>query len=54
MKEERFMGKQRTVIKPLLGFQWHEGRRDHFLISRVRIVPTIDENLQTETMFRVG
>jgi hypothetical protein len=42
-KEERFAGKQRMVIEPLLCPLRHEGRRDHFLDSWVRIVPTIDE-----------
>jgi hypothetical protein len=52
-KEEKFVRKQRTVIEPLLGSQRHEGRHDHFLIPRVEIVPTISENLQTETSFSV-
>jgi hypothetical protein len=46
--------KQRTVIEPLLWSQWHESRLDHFLNSRVRNMPTISENLQTETNFRAG
>jgi hypothetical protein len=39
--------KHRTVIEPLLWSQWHEGRRDHFLNSKVGI-------MQTKTNFRVG
>jgi hypothetical protein len=53
-KEERFVGKQRTVNEPLLWSQRHEGRHDHILHSKVGIVPTINEILQTETSFRVG
>jgi hypothetical protein len=32
----------------------NEGWCNHFLSSSVGIVPTISENLQTETSFRVG
>jgi hypothetical protein len=53
MKEERIVRKQRMVTEPLLGSQLHEGRHDHFLISSVRTVPTIGENLQAETSFGV-
>jgi hypothetical protein len=41
------------VIEPLPWFQRHEGRRDHFLNSQVRIVPNNNENLPTETSFSV-
>jgi hypothetical protein len=54
MKEERFIGKQRMVIEPVPWFQRHEGRRDHFLNSQVRIVPNNNENMPTETSFSVG
>jgi hypothetical protein len=36
------------IIEPFPWFQWHEGRRDHFLNSQVGIKPTIGEILQTE------
>jgi hypothetical protein len=45
---------QRAVIEPLIWSQRHESRCDHFLIFRVGIVPTIDENLKMETNFSVG
>jgi hypothetical protein len=53
-KEERFIRKQKTVMGPLLWSQRHKGRHDHFFNSRVGIVPTISEILQTETSFNVG
>jgi hypothetical protein len=42
------------VIEPLPWFLRHEGRRDHSLNSRVRIVPTNDENLRMEISSCVG
>jgi hypothetical protein len=42
------------VISTTSWFQWDEGRRDHFLNSQVGIVPSVSENLQSETNFSVG
>jgi hypothetical protein len=42
------------TIEPFPWFQWHEGRRNHFLNSQVGIVPTNVKNLPTETSFNVG
>jgi hypothetical protein len=39
------LGQQRMVIEPLFWSQWHEGRIDHFLDSRVGIMPNIGNNL---------
>jgi hypothetical protein len=45
MKEERFLGKERTVKGPLLWSLRHEGRRYHFLNSMVGNMPTISQEL---------
>jgi hypothetical protein len=42
------------VIEPLLWSRRQEGRLDHFLNSRVGIMPNNDENLPTEISFSVG
>jgi hypothetical protein len=48
------IGKQRTVIKPLLWSQRHEGRSDHFLNSRVGNMPTIGRELGNKNELRCG
>jgi hypothetical protein len=52
--KERFIRNQRMVIESVPWFERHEGRRDHFLNSQVRIMPTIGEILQTKISFNVG
>jgi hypothetical protein len=52
--EERSIRNQRMVIESFPWFERHKGRRDHFLNSEVRIMPTIGEILQTEISFNVG
>jgi hypothetical protein len=44
----KVLGKQRMVIEPLLWSQWHEGRLDWFLNSRVKNRPTIRWELADE------
>jgi hypothetical protein len=45
-KEERFLGKQGTVVEPLIWSEQHDSRLDHFLNSRVGNMPTIGRELE--------
>jgi hypothetical protein len=42
------------VIEPLLWSQQHEGRPDHFLNSRVGIMPTIRQELANMNKLHCG